>query len=198
MYDLSPARLKEAAALQVKHGVAERADLICADAFTSAPEESFDLVYWASSLHHMPDAYVALEWSWKALKPGGVLAMWEFIGPTRWQFSDEHLDLMNRFRAALPGNIQPGKPLRRKTVSQMIARDPSEAADSGSILPALNVQFPAAEVIMLGGGMYGFGMSGIWPRLTSEHGWVFDMVMAMDFAMTDHQMHACAFARKPS
>jgi SAM-dependent methyltransferase len=56
MYDLSPARLKEAAALQAKRGVAERADLICADAFASAPEESFDLVYWASSLHHMPDA----------------------------------------------------------------------------------------------------------------------------------------------
>jgi hypothetical protein len=123
--------------------------------------------------------------------------MWEYIGPTRWQFSDEHMDLMNRFRAALPGDIRPEKTLRRKTVGQMIARDPSEAADSGSILPALNVQFPGSEVIMLGGGIYGFGMSGIWPRLTSEHAWVFDMVMAMDSAMTDHHMHACAFARKP-
>jgi hypothetical protein len=50
---------------------------------------------------------------------------------------------------------------------------------------------------MLGGGIYGFGMSGIWQKLTSQHTCILDMVMAMDAAMYKHHMHACAFARKP-
>lgn len=196
LYDLSPARLEEAARLLEKRGVRDRAELVCADAFATPVEARYDLVYWASSLHHMPDVHAALEWSRNVLRPGGMLSVWEYVGPTRWQFSDEHLRLMNAFRAALPKDIRPKNPVQRRSVSEMIARDPSEAADSAEILPALEVQFPGAEVIMLGGGLYSHGLAGILAKLEPKHAWVFDMIMAMDAAMTDHQVVAAAFARK--
>lgn len=196
LYDLSPARLAEAEKTLERRGLRGRATLICGDAFARPPKPEFDLVYWVSSLHHMTDVHAALQWSHQVLRPGGTLAMWEYIGPTRWQFSEEHYDLMDRFRAALPEEFRPGAVVRRRTVQEMIARDPSEAADSENILPALWSNFPDAEVIMLGGGIYGFGLSGVWPRLVGAPPWVFDMIMAMDAAMSDYHMHACAFAKK--
>lgn len=196
LYDLSPARLAEVEKTLERRGLRERATIICGDAFAGPPKPAFDLVYWASSLHHMTDVHAAIQWSHQVLLPGGTLAMWEYIGPTRWQFSEEHYDSMDRFRAALPEEFRPAGGVKRRTAQEMIARDPSEAADSGNIMPALWSNFPDAEVIMLGGGIYGFGLSGVWPKLVGAPPWVFDIIMAMDSAMSAHQMHACAFAKK--
>jgi SAM-dependent methyltransferase len=163
--------------------------------------ERYDLVYWNSSLHHMSDVRAALAWSKRALKPGGMLAMFEFVGPTRFQWSDRNLDYVRRFRQNLPASLRPTGNDRwtaRPTIEAMIARDPSEATDSSNILPALRDLFPSAEIAMLGGALYHFGLNGIYPKLGDDDTWVFDAMLTLDDALLDMgEMHfAAAFATK--
>lgn len=199
LYDLSDKRLDTARARYKKHGLEGRATFILGDAFENTPRDTYDLVHWASSLHHMMDARAALEWSREVLKPGGVLMMNEFTGPTYWQWGDDMLDCLYRFRAALPAHLRPANPsIRRLTVDQMIARDPSEAADSEAILPALKEFFPDAEIKALGGAIFPHALKGIYPKMKAEDDWVFDMVLTLDaaFRAKGESHNTFALARK--
>lgn len=197
-FDLADQRLAETRKLMEASGVIERAKLVCGDAFDSTPTGRYDLVYWHSSLHHMMDTRAAIEWGFEVLKPGGVFAMREYTGPTRWQLTDRNLQRIAAFRGALPAHLKPKQiAIERRSVEWMIERDPSEAADSGNILPALRDTFPDAEVIPLGGALYVFGLQGILPRVGAEDAWFFDMAMAYDDALLDEGLVTAAFARKP-
>lgn len=199
LFDLSDQRLKVAEARYAEKGLEGRAKFIFGDAFETTPHDTYDLVYWSASLHHMMDARAALEWSRDVLKPGGLLMVHEYTGPTYWQWSDELLDCLRRFRAALPPHLRPANPnIKRLTVEEMIERDPSEAADSAAILPALNELFPDAEIKSLGGAIFPHALRGVYPKMTPEDDWVFDMVLALDAAFrTKGESHnSFALARK--
>ena len=197
-FDLAGERLEEARKHMAKTGVLDRATLVCGDAFERAPEPRYDLVYWHSSLHHMLDARAAVEWSFDVLKPGGVFAMREYTGPTRWQLTERNYQLIDAFRGALPPHLKPKRvSIPRRTVEWMIERDPSEAADSSNIMPAVRRVFPDAEIIPLGGALYLFGLSGILPRVGPEDSWFFEMAMAYDDAVIDEGLVTAVFARKP-
>ena len=198
LFDLSDQRLAVAGRQLEKNGLSDRATLVCGDAFEETPGEKYDLVTWFSSLHHMPDAYAAVEWSRRVLKPGGIFAMWEYTGPTRWQWTDRNLEHVNAFRRAVPPKFRPEQlVISRPTIQEMLDRDPSEAADSANIRPAVAANFPNAEVIDLGGGLYSFGLRGIWPRIGNSDKWFLQMVVAFDQALTEDNLVTCAFARKP-
>lgn len=199
LFDLSDQRLRVAKTRYAEKGLAERAEFILGDAFETTPANRYDLVYWTSSLHHMMDVHDALEWSRNVLKPGGVLMMNEYTGPTRWQWSDELLDCLRRFRAALPPHLRPENPnIKRLTVEQMIERDPSEAADSGAILPSLKKFFPDAEIRPLGGAIFPHALKGVYPKITPDDDWVFDMVLSLDaaFRAKGESHNTFALARK--
>ncbi|KCZ87581.1 class I SAM-dependent methyltransferase [Hyphomonas johnsonii] len=203
LFDLSDARLADAEARYTAKGLADRTRFNCSDAFASTPHETYDLVYWNSSLHHMQDTVAAVEWSWNVLKPGGLFAMFEFTGPTRWQWTDENLSYINRLRECLPERLLPkvdGKTQqrRRPSVEKMIRRDPSEAADSENILPAIARFFPDAEVIHLGGSIYNMGLNGALPNFESDDTWIIDLMLLMDDILLDngHSQHAVALGYK--
>lgn len=197
LFDLAGERLAVARKQLAKAGLEGRAFLTCGDAFARTPHEKYDLICWHSSLHHMPDAFAALDWSRRVLKPGGVFAMWEYTGPTRWQWTDRNLENVNAFRAALPPKFRPEKPtITRPTIPEMMARDPSEAADSANIRPAVLAEFPDAELIDLGGALYSFGLRGIWPKIGPKDTWFLRLALAFDQAMIDDNLVTCAFARK--
>lgn len=124
---------------------------------------SYDFVTWNDALHHMPDVSEALAWSRLILEPGGILAVDDFVGPSRWQWSDRELALASAVREALPLKYRavPNSPfsylsseVERPTIAAMIERDPSEAADSERILPSLAEHFPQAVVRKTGGVVY--------------------------------------------
>lgn len=197
LFDLADQRLAEARRLMVEADVEDRANLICDNAFRENPREVYDLVYWQSSLHHMPDAYAAVQWSLEALKPGGVFAMWEYTGPTRWQYTDRNIRNVNAFREALPPRFRPKNVIiKRPSLRKMMERDPSEAADSANIRPAVETAFPNAEIIDLGGALYSFGLRGVWQKIGQDDGWLLDMAFAFDQAMIQDNLATCAFARK--
>jgi SAM-dependent methyltransferase len=159
LYEIAETRIQKAIELARTWGVADRIEFR-SEIQTFEKPEGFDLVYWNGSLHHMLDTKKAIAWSRECLLRGGVFYMNDCIGPNRLQYSDEYLNIASEFRAALPERLLrvPGsatgfypRTAVRLDPLKLAAADPTECADSGSIIPALAECFPKAEVTLLGG-----------------------------------------------
>lgn len=178
LFELSDTRIEKAKELAEKKGLLDRVEFRNDDAFTAFGPDSFDFVHWDNSLHHMFDVVESLRWSHTILRSGGMFYMNDFVGPTRWQWSDKSLDLIARVRGILPERMlkDPWYPehhdtpmlrkrIDRKTPERIMRDDPSEAADSGRILEAVRQFFPHAEITRTGGVIYHTGLSHIYHNI---------------------------------
>ena len=112
------------------------------------PEASYDVILCAMGLHHIRRLEYFYEEAAQALRPGGVILLNEFVGPSQWQWSDAQLAAANALLAALPAryrrNLVTGALKEREerpTVAWMQAVDPSESIRSAELLPLLARQF---------------------------------------------------------
>jgi len=169
-YELSEARIRTARERSERLGLQERFSFHLEDAFKKPLPSDYDLVYWNNSLHHMMDVSRAIQWSRDRLRLGGYFAMDDFVGPTGFQWDDVHLHYVNSFRARLPDRmfIDPTRPprrypriVRRPDPQRLWAKDPSEAADCGRILPLLREAFPGVRVVPTGGAIYHTALNNI-------------------------------------
>ena len=100
------------------------------------PAGEYDAAFFHQSLHHISDPDALLERVRIALRPGGFLYVDEYVGPSRDEWTDEHLDAARR----LFGELDPS--LRLQDVEAPVdARDPSEMIRSSRILPAIRSRF---------------------------------------------------------
>lgn len=167
LFEISGVRIEQGQAVYAQAEMSDRATFVQGDAFVLAEPNAYALVHWDASLHHMLDVPSALEWSRKVLRAGGWIAINEFIGPTRFQWSDRNLEWAQRVRDLLPPEFlancrsatEPLLPIHRRTVEQMIAMDPTEAADSGRIVEAANALFPSGSWTMTGGAIYALALN---------------------------------------
>ncbi|HKR90352.1 MAG TPA: class I SAM-dependent methyltransferase [Phenylobacterium sp.] len=165
--DLSSGAIQEARRLAAEAGLGqieyhvgdlERADFA---------EGAFDIVFAHQSVHHIEDLDGLCRAVRRALRPGGIFHLNEFVGPDRFQWTDAQLHHMNAFVEALPvrfrrmplGGVRP-RPAR-PTIAQMIAVDPSEAIRSSAILATVRRHFRVVEQRQLGGALLHIGLSGI-------------------------------------
>lgn len=164
LYELSPVRVEQGRALAESRGLQDRVEFHIQDAFKAGiPDGSVDFVHWNNSLHHMMDTPAAVAWSHRILRKGGMFYMDDFIGPTRFQWSDKALELCTAVRASLPEKYltnlrrpdgrEPVR-VRRPDPVAFARQDPSEAADSDRIMPALRKFFPGAWTMRTGGVVY--------------------------------------------
>ena len=61
-----------------------------------------DVVFAHQAVHHveaLDELFAAVR---RALRPGGVFHLHEFVGPIRFQWTDTQIDLVNRFLDSLP------------------------------------------------------------------------------------------------
>lgn len=144
------------------HGIEEKINFVTGDAFEMFESGRFDLVYWNTALHHMPDTRLAIQWSKDRLGAGGIFAMQEYVGANRLQFPPTMVDVANQFRAGLPDRffapLLPERPpiprkVVPKSVEQWLKEDPSECQDSENILPALRDVFDVTPTLT-GGAIY--------------------------------------------
>ena len=161
LHEISGQRMGVARETARRFGLESRIDFRClALDFDRPSEEKYDLIYWNNSLHHMLDVQACLAWCRRALSPSGILYMNDFVGPTHMQWPDEMLDVANLIRGSLsPRYLRSvdGTSLLRAAIARpsrekLIARDPTECADSGNIVPALHRNFPRVLVKPTGGG----------------------------------------------
>jgi SAM-dependent methyltransferase len=170
--------------------------------------DNYDLVYWNNSLHHMPDVYEALRFSRDRLRHGGLLAIDDYVGPTRFQWTEENLRWASRVRENLPDRLlqnpwAPGRlvsrELFRETPETIIAIDPSEAMDSGRAIAALREVFLSVEIMPTGGALYHLALNDILCNfVTKEDNVLLKHILMLDqlLAETGTTQYAVAFARK--
>jgi len=168
-YDLSPSRIAAAASRAAAKGMTDRVHFAVGDVhrlqFAAA---SFDLIVLDGSLHHFSPVRSVLASAREWLTPDGILVVNDCVGPSRFQWTNTQIDLINALLAKIP----PGYRARWKSDSvkkkvyrpgwlSMRISDPSEAADSSDIVPALREIFSIVEWKEYGGAVLQLLFKGI-------------------------------------
>ncbi len=120
--------------------------------------ESYDVILFNSSLHHFKGISKLLQTKVKPLlKAGGLLVIFEYVGPNRLQWTPEQLKFANKVLKSLPDTYKfrynsssVKQHIYRPGLLRMLAVDPSEAVDSESILPAIHGHFKTVEEKQMG------------------------------------------------
>lgn len=178
LFEISSKRITAGQADAERRNLSAQLNFYERDAFKAkVKDNTYDLVYWDNSLHHMFDVEDAIKWSRRVLKPGGVLLMNDFVGPSRFQWTDEMLEAGRKVREMLPKEklrnpfvpetFFPVTP-EKYTVEAMIETDPSEAADSERIIENIRKFFPEAKIIPTGGVIYSLALGGVIHNLDEE------------------------------
>ncbi len=198
LFELSAQRIELGRAAAEKAGVGDRMHFRLADAFETSFAHKLDLVYWNNSLHHMMDAEQALIWSRENLRPGGTIAMDDFTGPTRFQWTDANLEFASRVREALPDRLlaNPASPgallprqIKRPDPTRLAQLDPSEAADSGAIIDAWARVFPNSRVIPSGGAIYNLALNDAIANFTQEDSSLLEALLLLDQSLAGGEMN---------
>ena len=159
-------------------GLRDRVHYHASDALAEVTGDGeFDFVHWRNAIHHMLDTREAIAWSARCLAPGGVLYLDDYVGPSRFQYSDAQMDAFNEVYAAIPrrllarpggeGGVFPRK-IERPVEADVVRVDPSEAADSANIVPALLETFPDADLVRISGGLFQAGLHDIMGNFDPE------------------------------
>lgn len=114
---------------------------------------SYDLILFNSSLHHFNNIYNFLKANvLPLLKKGGLLVLFEYVGPNRLQWTSNQLKTSNRILSQLPDKFKIRanssaikKRIYRPGLLRMLLVDPSEAIDSASIIPSVHQLFKVIE-----------------------------------------------------
>lgn len=113
---------------------------------------TYDVVVAHSVLHHVENlehAYAQIE---RCMRPEATLVVSEYVGPNRFQFSDDVLSIMNALMRAIPEELRrPYETRTRPTVEEMIANDPTEAVRSEELLAFTERHFDIRERKNIGG-----------------------------------------------
>jgi SAM-dependent methyltransferase len=176
-YELSENAVLEGREEAVRRKLDERISFHIDDAFKARiAHKSYDCIYWDNAMHHMLDARAAMRWSRDLLAKDGCFFMYDFVGPTRFQWTDEQVRILKNILESLDDSyfLIPNseymwkKEPNRMSVEEMMNADPSEAADSDSILPAFREYFPTGTIIPLGGLVYVLGLDGILVNIPDD------------------------------
>jgi SAM-dependent methyltransferase len=209
LFEISEARVESGRNNARSRGLEDRITYRLADAFAEDLPDDYDLVYWNNAIHHMMDTPAAVCWSRERLRTGGIFAMDDFVGSKRFQWPDHHLTMMSRVREQLPDRYlvnprDPSKTLPRKVnrpdEAALIEQDPTEAADSERILPAVRQYFPGVMITLTGGVIYHSGLNDVLANFDDDglDVEILAQVLLVDemLARAGHTQYAVALARK--
>jgi SAM-dependent methyltransferase len=158
-YDISPSRIEFARERAAEASAGEVINYAVGDLFSiDLPQSAYDIIMVRQSLHHLYPIESALERMLAALEPDGRFVFNEFVGPVRFQWTDEQLAAVNDLLGRLPERYR----TRRKsgTIKRRVHRpgrlglmlyDPTEARESSKILPLIHRMMNVIEVRGFGG-----------------------------------------------
>lgn len=208
-YDFAEERLEHGRKRARAEGLEHAVKYYKRDAFRDvAGNGEYDFVHWRNAIHHMLDTRQAIEWSSACLAPGGILYLDDYVGANRFQYSDTEIACFNALRGSLPLRYfkrgeNKAKPkyrrLKRAIPREVIAVDPSEAADSANIIPSLMAVFPKADVVKVSGGVFQAGLHDIMGNFDAKRdNALLNMLWGCEQTMilNGHLHWACALAEK--
>ncbi len=169
-YDVAPEAIETAQSEAEKVGLGQKVRYFCSDLnkITFEPN-SFDICFAGAILHHVANLEHLLEQVKTALKEGGLFVIIEYVGPSRFNWSDKVERLMNRILSALPqsyrvslkdGETVKGE-IRRPSSADVISIDPTEAIRSDEIRDLLTKNFEIVHQADFGGTLLQFMLADI-------------------------------------
>ncbi|HEY7831200.1 MAG TPA: methyltransferase [Solirubrobacteraceae bacterium] len=190
--DISPKRIEGGMAATPSH-LKDRLELICADLETWRPSGAFDLVVGKAVLHHLDSLEDWVNTINRLLGADGLLYVSEFVGPSRFQWTDKQLEIVNRLLARLSpellrdlaandGRLRP--PAGRPDIERFIQDDPSEAIHSGELPALLRGTFETVEERPWGGAVYHLLFSGVMGNF-EHHPDLVRVLMEFDSILTE-------------
>jgi SAM-dependent methyltransferase len=159
------------------------------------PAGPFDAIIANDVLHHITDLeglYVRIH---DALAPRGRFVFNEYVGPNRFQYDDERIELINRYFRLFPDNCR-WDPVsnsclwKRTRVDErkLTEEDPTEAVRSEDVLPLAREAFEVVAEIPYGGGLLNpllFGVIAGFEPGRAEHDRVLEILCAAEARLTE-------------
>lgn len=133
---------------------------------------SYDFVVAKMSLHHLSNLEHVYDQVAQALRPGAPFLVNEYVGADRFQWTDRQLALANEWLEELPDSIRRRVPvprIRRPTVAEMLADDPTESVRSSEVMPLLRERFEIVEERPYGGTVLHPLLAGVLPAFDLEN-----------------------------
>lgn len=128
--DIARAKALEEGISTIRYQVADLNDV-------RLPRGVYDAVVFHQSLHHVSSVEKLLERVLASLRPGGLLFLDEWVGPSRFEWNERMLAQASALFAAVPAQWRKWSELR----APVETNDPSEAVRSSAILPAVHRLF---------------------------------------------------------
>lgn len=152
LYDVSQVALDTAMDTARARGVAERVRVFRQDINrVTLPPNTYDLVTFISSLHHVADLEGVLRRINGALTPQGLFFASEYVGPDRFGYPEHDTAFAKRlYRVLDPSLRSPWPELPQPNPADVEAADPTESIHSSDILAAVERIFNGIEVTPLG------------------------------------------------
>jgi len=142
------------------------------------PEGPFDAVFANDVLHHIKGLEPLYTRIHSVLASRGRLIFNEYVGPNRFQYSDERMALVNRYLRVLPDRLRwdplTGKLLwkrERADVDQLVWDDPTEAVRSEDVMPLARRFFRPEKEYLYGGGLLNPLLFGIVTNFRAGDPW---------------------------
>lgn len=135
---------------------------------------SYDVVVAWMALHHLRRLTHVFREVRRALRPGGVFIVNEYVGPARFQVPTRRVAVINEILQELPEELRRlrGGGIKERfdppKLPEIIRHDPSEAVCSHRILPLLRRNFVLAECVEYGGTVLNWLLSGIVQNFRSD------------------------------
>lgn len=167
--DISEESIKHAKNKALNEGYGDVVNYRVADVYKSEIEKDiYDVIIVEHSLHHFSPLREILTKIHDSLKPDGYFIVNEFAGPTRFQWTDRQINAVNGLLSVIPARYRvlwnsdavKFKTFRPSRLS-MILKDPSEAVESGDIIPLLKEIFEVVELKSYGGNVLHLLFNGI-------------------------------------
>ena len=125
------------------------------------PSRTFDAAFAHQALHHVEDLEGCLATTASALKPGAMLYIDEYVGPSRGEWTQAMIAEADRLFVSFPASVK-----RRRHIGIPVDRlDPTEAVRSSEILPTISRYFRTEERRDYGGNF----LAVIYPHLRLDH-----------------------------
>ena len=168
-------------------------------------ENKYDVVFAAASLHHFDKLEVVFEKVKTCLKKDGFFVYSEYVGPSRFQWTDEQLEIMNDIIKMLPSSfridhLQNGgvkEEIRRMSIQEMILMDPSEAIRSAEIIPLTEKNFRIVKRVDYGGTLLFMLLQGIIPNFKlsdPKDKSIFDLILYLERKLIESKVLSSDFA----
>ena len=157
--DLSEKCIETAKHQALAEGIAPKINYFTADLnrYTPSPK-SYNFIFFFHSLHHIHALENILSGCARALLPDGILMVNEFVGPSRFQWTDSQLKAANEVFRIIPEDLRYDlqyhvikQEITRPSVEEMMRHDPSEAVRSADIETILKKYFVILEEKNWGG-----------------------------------------------